>query len=59
MNFPNEIIDEIKSYVYCYSDLDTKQSFYIWKGSGNICFAHLYEEVETEKTEKIKALDEW
>lgn len=54
--FSSEIIDELKFYVYIYSDPDTRIPFYIGKGTANRCFQHLYDDSETEKQKKIKEL---
>jgi len=56
MEFPSEIIDELKSYVYVYCDPDTKLPFYIGKGKANRCFQHLFDDSETEKVDKIRQL---
>ena len=47
--FPPNIIQELKYYVYIYSDPDTGRPFYIGKGSGNRCFSHLSQEGDSEK----------
>ena len=57
MPFPPEVIEEIKFYVYLYSDPDTQEIFYIGKGQGNRCFDHLYDVSENAKVEKIQALE--
>lgn len=56
MKFSPEIIEEIKSYVYLYSDPDTEEIFYIGKGQGNRCFEHLEEKSESTKVQKIQQL---
>lgn len=58
MQFSSEIVEEIKSYVYLYSDSDTEEVFYIGKGQKNRCFEHLQEESESTKTQKIQELKE-
>ncbi len=58
MQFSTEIIEEIKSYVYLYSDPNTEECFYIGKGQGNRCFEHLKEEFKSEKVQKIQQLKE-
>ena len=54
--FSPEIIEELKSYVYLYSDPNTDEVFYIGKGKGNRCFEHLLEESNSNKVNKIKEL---
>lgn len=56
MKFSPETIEEIKSYVYLYSDPDTEKVFYIGKGQGNRCFEHLEENSESAKVQKIQQL---
>lgn len=56
MEFGPEIIDEIKSYVYVYSDPDTHEPFYIGKGQGNRCFQHLEVQSESAKVQKLNEL---
>jgi len=58
MEFNPEIIEEIKSYVYMYSDPDTREPFYIGKGKGNRCFEHLADQLESAKVDKLKELME-
>jgi hypothetical protein len=57
MEFPPEIFEEIKHYVYIYSDPDTKIPFYIGKGQGNRCFQHITDESESDKVQKLKELE--
>ncbi|MDD3239052.1 MAG: DUF188 domain-containing protein [Lachnospira sp.] len=54
--FKSNVIKELGYYVYIYSDPDSKKPFYIGKGQGNRCFAHLYEESDKEKVMKIKEI---
>lgn len=56
VEFGPEIIDEIKSYVYVYSDPDTQEPFYIGKGQGNRCFQHLVDQSESAKVLKLNEL---
>lgn len=56
MEFTPEIIEEIKFYVYSYSDPDTKLPFYIGKGQGNRCFDHLMDQTDSKKVKKIQEL---
>jgi hypothetical protein len=56
MKFKNEVISEIKSYVYIYINPNTKKVFYIGKGQGNRCFDHLEENSESEKAKEINEL---
>jgi len=58
MEFKPEIAQELKSYVYSYSDPDTKIPFYIGKGQGNRCFQHMEDQSESEKVKKLKELQE-
>ena len=56
MEFKSEIIEILKSYIYIYSDPDTKIPFYIGKDKANRCFEHLKDESETKKVEKLNEL---
>jgi len=56
MKFTNEVISEIKSYVYIYTNPNTKKVFYIGKGQGNRCFEHLEENSESNKVKEINDL---
>lgn len=56
MEFSPEIVDEIKSYVYIYSDPDTQKPFYIGKGQGNRCFQHFEDQSESDKVQKLNEL---
>jgi uncharacterized protein len=57
LEFGPEIIEEIKSYVYIYSDPDTQEPFYVGKGQGNRCFQHMEDQSESAKVEKLKELE--
>lgn len=54
--FVKEAIEELKYYVYIYSDPDTRIPFYIGKGKGNRCFNHLFQVGESEKIKKLQEL---
>jgi hypothetical protein len=57
MEFGSEIIEEIKSYVYIYSDPDTQEPFYIGKGQSNRCFQHIEDQSESAKIKKLIELE--
>lgn len=54
--FSENTIEELKYYVYVYSDPDNNKPFYIGKGTGNRVFSHLTEKTESEKTDKINEI---
>lgn len=54
--FVPNAMEELKYYVYVYSDPDTKKPFYIGKGKGNRCFHHLFQVGESEKIQKLQQL---
>ena len=56
MEFPKEIIEHMRCYVYLYIDPFTNKLFYIGKGKGNRVFHHLSDETESKKTNKIKEI---
>lgn len=58
--FSSRTIKEIGSYVYVYSDPNTHEPFYIGKGKGNRCFAHLKkaEDGSQEESEKVARIKE-
>ena len=39
--FPKNVIENLKNYVYIYSDPITEKIFYVGKGKGNRVFDHL------------------
>lgn len=50
-------IENLKYYVYVYSDPDTYQPFYVGKGKGNRVFSHMMTlDGESEKIRKIKEI---
>ena len=55
-SFSQKTINELKYYVYVYSDPDTKKPFYVGKGKGNRVFSHLMQEGESEKIKQIQNL---
>lgn len=56
--FSHNTIQELKYYVYVYSDPDTKKPFYVGKGKGNRVFNHLNKQSEDEKSMKINEIIE-
>ncbi len=53
MKLSSKVIENLKHYVYLYVDPRDESVFYVGKGSGERCLAHLSEEGETEKNERI------
>ena len=56
MRFSPAVLNELKYYVYLYSDPVTGEIFYVGKGKGNRVFAHLDDTGESEKVEYIRKL---
>lgn len=55
--FSSKTIDNLKYYVYVYSDPDTYKPFYVGKGKGNRAFSHMMIlDGESEKIQKIKEI---
>jgi uncharacterized protein len=52
--FPKAIHSKLKHYVYLYIDPRDDSIFYVGKGNGNRCFAHLSEDSEKEKVGRIR-----
>ena len=55
-NFPKNVIENLKNYVYIYSDPITEKIFYVGKGKGNRVFDHLKDKKECEKVTYLKEL---
>ncbi len=56
MKFSTSVLNELKYYVYLYSDPTSKKIFYVGKGKGNRVFAHLEDTKESAKVEYINKL---
>lgn len=54
--FSSPVINELKYYVYIYSNPKTDKIFYVGKGKGNRVFAHLEEKSDSKKVQLIKEL---
>jgi len=54
--FPFEVIERLKYYVYVYVDPADGAPFYVGRGQGNRAFDHLYEAGETAKLARIAAI---
>ena len=54
--FSPRTIKALASYVYVYSDPDTREPFYVGKGRGNRVFDHLKDTADTPKAAKIRHL---
>ena len=55
-HFPKNVIENLKNYVYIYSDPITEKIFYVGKGKGNRVFDHLKDKNECEKVDYLNAL---
>ena len=56
MKFPPAVLNELKYYVYLYSNPVTNEIFYVGKGKGNRVFSHLDDTKESEKVDYIRKL---
>lgn len=54
--FPPEVSEQLKSYVYLYSDPRDGKPFYVGKGIDNRAFSHLVDEADSKKVEMIRLL---
>jgi hypothetical protein len=54
--FSSAVINELKYYVYIYSNPKTNEIFYVGKGKGNRAFAHLEERSDSKKVEYLDNL---
>ncbi len=54
--FTPKVIERLGHYVYLYLDPRTGEPFYVGKGKGNRCFAHLKDTSMTRKAERIAEL---
>jgi hypothetical protein len=54
--FSNKAIEGLGYYVYLYIDPRDGTPFYIGKGKGSRCFAHLGDNGETEKADRIRSI---
>lgn len=50
------MINELKYYVYIYSNPQTEEIFYVGKGKGNRVFAHIKGRFESHKVNYIRDL---
>ncbi len=51
--FTPKVIERLGHYVYLYLDPQTGEPFYVGKGKGNRCFAHLKDKSKTRKAKRI------
>lgn len=54
--FSKKTYEALGSYVYVYSDPDTRKPFYVGKGKGNRVFDHLNDNSENEKCLRIQEI---
>jgi hypothetical protein len=52
--FPTNMYEQLLHYVYLYIDPRNNEIFYVGKGNRNRAFAHLKEESEKEKVDRIR-----
>lgn len=56
LKFSDKCQNDLKHYVYVYSDPFTGEVFYIGMGKGNRAFDHLEEQGDSEKVKKIRSI---
>ncbi len=56
IQLPEEVIEQLKSYVYVYIDPRNNKAFYIGKGKGNRLFSHLLDTSESNKVKRIQEI---
>ena len=52
--FPPGVKEKLLNYVYVYVDPSNDEIFYVGKGKGDRCFAHLSEKSDGDKIQRIK-----
>ncbi len=55
-SFPKAVIENLKFYVYVYIDPSSNEIFYVGKGKENRCFAHLNDNRENKKAQRIQSI---
>ena len=58
MKFTFEISEILNNYVYVFFDPRDEQPFYVGKGCGNRAFDHFSDQSESEKSRRIKEIEE-
>ena len=54
--FPPSVKEKLLHYVYVYVDPSNEEIFYVGKGKGDRCFAHLSEKKDGDKIQRIKKI---
>lgn len=54
--FPPSVKEKLLHYVYVYVDPSNDEIFYVGKGKGDRCFAHLSEKSDGDKIQRIKKI---